>query len=155
MIDSTLPMQGVRVQSLVGELRSCMPCGLAQPTNQPTSWLPRAATAKEQLAVWWQLGQEFWRGPMPRGHPSFWWGLDARGEGFPLDPECCPEWAHPCRLQDCLRPQEGISWLSLPLVLSLKLPDVRASPPRRVRSPLGLVCSAQGSYAAGPLGQES
>ena len=45
-------------------------------------------------------------------------GLDARGEGFPLDPKCCPEWAHPCCLQDCLQPQAGflsclILWLSL------------------------------------------
>lgn len=62
-------------------------------------------------------------------------GLDARGQGFPLDPECCPEWAHPCCLQDCLRPQAGVSRLSLPLALTLKLQDVRASPPRRVRSP--------------------
>ena len=86
VIDSTLPMQGVRVQSLVGELRSCMSCGLAQPTNQPTSWLPRAATAKEHLAVCWRLGQEFWRGPMPRGHPSFWWGWMRVGKAFPLTP---------------------------------------------------------------------
>ena len=53
MVDSRFPMQGVWVQSLVGELRSCMPCN-ATTTSPSLSSAPSvqsSASYSSQLLI--------------------------------------------------------------------------------------------------------
>ena len=85
MVDSTLSMQWGMGSDLAWGAN--IPHAVWHgPKNKQTSWLPRAPTEKEQLAVQWRLGQEFRRGPVPRRRPSVWWGWMREGKAFPLTP---------------------------------------------------------------------